>query len=276
MSDELKQKMREIAAEELDKDEVTDIVDAIRRNDSKSSWVAAAVLRAIDRIAALHELQPPKGRAERVKEVTKVICEYFFQHSPAGGTIETSPNVGDGIIPTGMAHYLISVDYRCEQLAEQIVATEPGAMSRDEMVEAVAKLFEKQGHLENAAAVRQQDGRNLFYADGALNAIDALAGQTTANNEAEGPDWLGRICELLGKIPPNSVGWRAYMLIHKDRSGSVEYGSSKGWLCEFDVDEDPEQAIAEYIAGLDKPDDEVTESTVCGELERLGDDFPAI
>ena len=177
MNDELK--MREIMAEELDKDEVTDIVDAIRRNDSKPSWVAAAILRAIDRIAALPP-EPLTGKEERVKEVEQMIIDY----------LQPGRRWLNGCI---VIEYVVDADILNnsvkDTLAEQIVATEPQAMSREEMVELMAKEIEI--HPENAAAIRQGN-RRCWFADGVLTTIDALAGKIPANNN-EVEAWKGHL-----------------------------------------------------------------------------------
>ncbi len=330
MSGKRKQEMREIAAEEYDNDGLSTGSD-IRRNNWSFDRVAHRVLRIIDRIAALppgppkdciycaggvccdcdkvpcdhmpkFAKPPPKEKEERVEEIRKMLCD------------------AAGKSPRGVFYY--------QGMAEQIVATEPKAMSREEMVEVVAKLTEEERVFpENAAAIRQGN-RSCWFADGVLTAIDALAGKIPASNNevealkghvkreqehsanmakvavkqlakieefrqlaqdrygeimdlkaeivrlkhtpAEGPDRLDRICNLLWKIPDNPADCGAYMFIHKNRSGAVECTGDEGWLCEFDADDDPEQTIAKYVAGLEKPSD------LQRELDGLGDGYPEL
>ena len=65
MSDDLNQKMREIMAEEFDKENCPETAVAIRNNSISDYWFGAPFSRAIDRIAALPQPESQAmGRAE--------------------------------------------------------------------------------------------------------------------------------------------------------------------------------------------------------------------
>ena len=284
--DERKQEMREIMAEEADKTGCHDFADSIRHNQARpGGWMADCINRALDRFAAL-PLESSKGRKERVDVVAKILDSHLWPGS-------------------------------VRKQAERIVATEPRAMSREEMVEVVATFVRGQEKWTDAKMI-EEGNRMSYHSAGPLDAIDALAGKIPASNEAEawqkkhacllehtkrveaacgekttkirdleqevtklkwhtpaeGPDRLDRldrICELLLRIPRNKDGRYPHVLFWGDRTGSIGYSEleMRGCLRVFAPD-DPEQVIAEYVAGLDKSSD------LQRELDGLGDDCPAM
>ena len=137
MNNDTMQKMLEIIAEEL----------------GNPDWrsLPVPILRTIDRIAALPELQPP-GREERVEQVRVILQDSW------GGGIN-------------------------KDLAERIVATEPRAMSRKEMVEVAAESFDKPGFRSVAECIRQNN-RSTQQSFGALGVVDALVGKIPASGES--------------------------------------------------------------------------------------------
>ena len=217
MSDERKQEMQEIMAEEFDTD-CWGTAREIRENDPKGQ-LSRQALRAIDRIAALPP-KPLEGRKERVEEVKKIILASVWFTSC-------------GWVYTGEA----------KVFAEQIVATEPQApeksngqtlsllhslrqefgdkhfksflqdtihnalsvcdndrhnsavMSREEMVEVVACYLKSRSAHDIACDIRQtplhnapwagQPGRLECWVRGIHYAIDALADKIPASNEVE-------------------------------------------------------------------------------------------
>ena len=219
--------------------------------------------------------EPPKGREERVEEIRKMLCD------------------AAGKSPRGVFYY--------QGMAEQIVATEPQAMSRDEIVEVVADRFARDEWAEDFVASVREGSADDMTGSGVLTAIDALVGKIPASNEssmeerswkayqtgdsvplqeviddlkeavrfsverevqaagrrkttklkwhtpAEGPDRLDRICELLGKIPCGG-GQAAYMQIFADGTG--QFSSDRKLIDWIILNDDPEQVIAEYVAGL--------------------------
>ncbi len=234
--------------------------------------ILEAMLCAIDRIAALEPKPPLEGREERVEEIRKMLCD----------AAEKSPR--------GVFYY--------RGMAEQIVATEPRAMSREEMVGVAAARLRKKDLTRTASDLEAQYMSHPTHC--ILIAIDAFAGKTSASDNeveewkekyrrsvehrrrleatcakksgkindleqevtklkwhtpAETPDRLDRICRLLRKIPTGLNELSAYMQIENDGSGVVEREAAQPplWLCDFDSNQNPEQVIAEYLAGLDKP-----------------------
>ncbi len=152
--DERKQQMREIMAEELRGPGWTWAADLIEANSRREdgSLLSSTILRALDRIAALPP-KPLEGRKERVEEVKKIILASVWFTSCSW-------------VYTGEA----------KVFAEQIVATEPRAMSRDEMVAVVVK---KDYYCED-------------YLNGIDIAIDAFAGKIPASGKQ--PNAAEAIC----------------------------------------------------------------------------------
>ncbi len=308
MSDELKKKMREIFAEEWHN--IGDAGTAFSGGTTAySSAYTVAAIRAIDRIAALPP-EPPtdccdcdkvKGEKGRVEEVRDII-------------------INDTIC--GRSH--------CTKIAKQIVATEPRAMSRKEIVEVVACYLKSRSAHGIACDIRQTPLHNAPWAGqperlecwvrGIHYAIDALAGKTSAsddeveawkkkyerqvehskrletacgektakireleqvntklkwNTPAERPDRLDRIVKKLNKIPRNESCTDVHIRLYGDGSWSVRYFDGK-MLCNHEGGSNPEQVLAEYVAGLDKPDDLRRELELMKASTTASTEFPAI
>ncbi len=273
MNDERKQQMREIMAEEARKLGLPTIAKGILNgvyscpNSVSQGDVVEFACKSIDRIAALQP-EPPKE-----VDLTQ----------PLGVRLKSI-----GMLSAEGLHFTLADD--------GTFTIGPGAdplKGRAERVEEVKKII-----LASKLFIAKIDTKITEDTTlGAILVIDALAGKISASNNeaevwkgkykqevehsrilqkiidvrlspppAEGPDQLDRIVKMLKKIPRNERCTDAHIRLYGDGSWSVRYFDGK-MLCNHEGGSNLEQAIAEYVAGLDKPSD-----LQC-ELDGLGDDY---
>ncbi len=129
--------------------------------------------------ATVAAVQSSKGEG-RVEEVQAIIEGCLVEQRWGGVNYAMATHIDDrGVSVAGGTV--------TQFIAECIVATEPRAMSREEVVEVVAKDFVAKGWDSCADDLRKNDceERKTAVGEGAVRAIDALAGQIPASNEAE-------------------------------------------------------------------------------------------